>query len=235
MKNTRLLILFDLDGTLVDPEGAITGGIAGALRAVGLPVPPEADMQRMVGPALVRSLIDIAGVPADWVDEVVRIYRQGYRSHGMAISRPYEGIAHTVKALAAEGHTVAVATQKPEWLALELLETQQLLPLFASVHGAPDDERAAALLDGKRTIIETALARHAGGYDRAVMVGDRVHDISGAAANGLDCVAVSWGFGSEEEFAQARPAAVVGSADELLAWLLAYAVRPAGEAVRGRL
>lgn len=234
MKITRLLVLFDLDGTLVDPAGAITGGIAGALRTVGLPVPAPGDMRRMVGPALVRSLTDIARVPQDRVDEVIAVYRAGYRARGMQESRPYPGIADTVLALSDLGHTVAVATQKPQRLARELLDVQGMTALFASIHGAPDDELAAALLDGKRTIIAAALAQHAGRYERAVMVGDRSHDIEGAAANGLECVAVDWGFGSAEEFDRTRPAAVVSSAGALLDRLLAYA-EPVPAVTHGRL
>lgn len=226
MKNTRLLVLFDLDGTLVDPEGAITGGIAEALRTAGLPVPHEEAMRRMVGPALVRSLVDIAMVPEDRIDEVIAVYRAGYRAYGMANSTPYPGIVETVRSLADHGHIVAVATQKPVRLARELLEVQGMTPLFASIHGAPDDEQAAAQLDGKRTIIAAALAAHGGSYDRALMIGDRLHDIEGAAANGLDCIAVEWGFGSEQEFAAAQPTAVVSSAEGLLERVLAYGDRP---------
>ncbi|GAB3554849.1 HAD family hydrolase [Arthrobacter tumbae] len=234
MKNTRLLVLFDLDGTLVDPEGAITGGIAGALSTLGLPVPGPVDMRRMVGPALVRSLVDIAKVPEDRVAEVISLYRAGYRAHGMAESKPYPGIAEAVQALTERGHLIAVATQKPGRLARELLDVQGMTSLFASIHGSPDDEQAAALLDGKRTIIAQALARHQGSFDRALMVGDRVHDIEGAAANGLDCIAVAWGFGSEREFESGGPAGVVSTAESLLEHILAYA-EPSRAVTRGRL
>ena len=234
VKNTRLLVLFDLDGTLVDPEGAITGGIAGALGKLGLPVPGPADMRRMVGPALVRSLVDIAKVPENRVDEVISLYRAAYRAHGMAQSRPYPGVADAVAELLNRGHLVAVATQKPEALARELLEVQEMANLFASIHGSPDNELAAAALDGKRTIIAEALARHQGNFDRALMVGDRVHDIEGAAANGLDCIAVAWGFGSEREFEAAGPATMVSTAGSLLEHILAYA-EPARAVTRGRL
>ena len=234
MKNTRLLVLFDLDGTLVDPEGAITGGIAGALSTLGLPVPGPADMRRMVGPALVRSLVDIAKVPENRVDEVISLYRAGYRTHGMAQSRPYPGVADAVRALTDRGHLVAVATQKPGRLARELLDVQGMTSLFASIHGSPDNEQAAALLDGKRTIIAQALTRHQGNFDRALMVGDRVHDIEGAAANSLDCIAVAWGFGSEREFESAGTAGVVSTAECLLEHILAYAEQSRA-VTRGRL
>lgn len=222
MKESRLLVLFDLDGTLVDPAGAITGGIGAALAACSLPVPPAAELQRMVGPALVTSLQDIAGVPADRVAEVIDRYRAGYRDTGMAQSRPYPGIRALVEQLRAGGAAVAVATQKPEWLALELLKVQGLDGLFDSVHGSPADEQAAAALDGKASIIRAALDRHAERYDRAVMVGDRRHDVEGAAANGLDCIGVAWGFASDGELAAAGAAAVVGSAAELLAELESF-------------
>ncbi|WP_246165399.1 HAD hydrolase-like protein [Arthrobacter yangruifuii] len=232
MTSPRLLVLFDLDGTLVDPAGAITGGIGSALAACGLPVPSEADLHRMVGPSLGTSLRDIAGVPEDRLDAVIRNYRQGYRRSGMAQSRPYPGMPEAVERLRREA-TVAVATQKPEPLALELLAVQGLEQLFSSVHGAPSDEQAAAALNGKAGIIRAALERHAGTYDRAVMVGDRRHDVEGAAANGLDCIGVSWGFAAAGELEEAGAAVVVDTAAELVDAVLRVAEN--GPALHGAL
>ncbi|UWX95703.1 HAD hydrolase-like protein [Arthrobacter zhaoxinii] len=222
MTSPRLLVLFDLDGTLVDPAGAITGGISSALAACGLPVPSEADLHRMVGPSLMTSLRDIAGVPEDRLDAVIAHYRQGYRQSGMRQSRPYPGIIGAVERLRREG-TVAVATQKPEHLAVELLGVQGMGDLFASVHGSPADELAAAALNGKAGIIRAALERHAGSYDRAVMIGDRRHDVEGAAANGIDCIGVSWGFAADGELEAAGAAVVVDSAGDLPDAVLGYA------------
>ncbi|MHA7262356.1 HAD hydrolase-like protein [Arthrobacter sp. TMN-37] len=216
MTNSQALVLFDLDGTVIDPAGAITGGIGQALRDHGLPVPDRRRLQSMVGPALVTSLRRIAGVPDHLIDPVMGAYRAGYRSVGMAQSRPYPGMVDAVRALRADGVRVAIATQKPEWLAEELLSTQGLAGLFDSVHGAPRDERAAAALQGKSTIIAAALAAHAGRYGSAIMVGDRSHDVLGAADNGLGCVGVSWGFAVPGELAEAGALAVVDTAGELL-------------------
>lgn len=231
MIEPRLLILFDLDGTLVDPAGSITGGISAALTACGLPVPPPADLDRMVGPALFDSLTRIAGVPADRIEPVIARYRAGYRETGMAASRPYAGIRDAVEELRAAGCVVAVATQKPEPIAQELLRVQRLDDLFASVHGSPADELAAGA-DGKAPIIRAALDRHAGKYSAAVMIGDRRHDVLGAAANGIPCVGVTWGFAAEGELESAGAAAVVDSP----ARLKAAAVNAAGLAgVHGTL
>ncbi|UPO78222.1 HAD hydrolase-like protein [Arthrobacter sp. Helios] len=216
MIKLRLLVLFDLDGTLVDPAGSITGGISAALSASGLPVPAEPDLHQMVGPPLAESLTRIAGVPAAQLDAVISRYRTGYRETGMAASRPYPGIRAAVEELREAGCLVAVATQKPEPTAKELLRVQHLDGLFDSVHGSPADERAAAS-DGKASIIKAALDRHAGKYSAAVMVGDRQHDVHGAAANLIPCIGVSWGFAADGELEAAGAAAVVASAPELKA------------------
>lgn len=207
-------MLFDLDGTLVDPAGSITGGISAALAEAGLPVPPAAELDRMVGPALKESLTTIASVPPEQLESVIARYRRGYRETGMAASRPYPGIADAVRNLRADGALVAVATQKPEPIARELLAVQGLDTLFDSIHGSPADERLAAA-DGKVSIIRAALAEHHGRYSSAVMIGDRSHDVHGASANGIPCIGVAWGFAPDGELEAAGAAVVVRSAADL--------------------
>lgn len=220
----RLLVLFDLDGTLVDPAGAITGGIVASLEAHGLPRPSDEELRAMVGPPLITSLRGIAGVPEHQLDSVIAHYREGYRSHGMAGSKPYPGVVGVVEALRAGGHLVAVATQKPQGLARELLRVQQLDTLFGSIHGSSDQEHSPGPA-GKTAIIAAALAEYAGGYDGAIMVGDRSHDISGAVANGLDCIPVTWGFGSFEEFGAPGATEPADSAERLMELILAKVPR----------
>ena len=225
--NYRLLVLFDLDGTLVDPAGAITGGITKALMAHGLPRPSEDMLREMVGPPLATSLREIAGVHEDQVASVIAHYREGYRTQGMAASRPYPGVVEVVETLRTAGHLVVVATQKPEGLARELLDVQRMASLFDSVHGSPDEERSPGTA-GKTPIIAAALARHEGQYDGAIMIGDRSHDISGAVENGLDCIPVTWGFGSSDEFGVTGATTPATSAEALLELILKTAPQEVG-------
>ncbi|WP_422936473.1 HAD hydrolase-like protein [Sinomonas sp. P47F7] len=208
------LVIFDLDGTVVDPAGSITGGIAHALDVHGLPVPDGATLDSMVGPPLLESLGRLADVPAEVMPAVVHSYRQRYISEGMAASRPYPGIPELLDRLRAAGYHLAVATQKPEGLAKKLLGIHDLDRRFHSIHGAPDDETLPPLTDGKASIVAAALTvNHAAG-SRAVMIGDRRHDAAGAAANGIPCIGVRWGFAEPGELEALDLAARVANTRE---------------------
>ncbi|MFD5277704.1 HAD hydrolase-like protein [Pseudarthrobacter sp. NPDC058362] len=215
MTQTTVPVIFDLDGTLVDPAGGITGGISAALAEAGLPVPAPELLEAMIGPKLSDSLLNVAKVPADRLGDVVRRYRSHYAATGMAQSRLYPGIRDVLESFAAAGRPLAVATQKPQGLARKLLALHGIDGFFRGIHGAPDDETAVEGVPvGKTAIIAAALR----GLDtqHAVMVGDRAQDVDGAVANGLDCIGVAWGFAPEGELEAAGAVAVVDTPAALL-------------------
>ncbi|MFJ5859974.1 HAD hydrolase-like protein [Pseudarthrobacter sp. NPDC092439] len=215
MTQTTVPVIFDLDGTLVDPAGGITGGISAALAETGLPVPAPELLETMIGPRLSDSLLNIAKVPADKLEDVVRRYRGHYMVSGMAQSRLYPGIRDVLESFAASGRPLAVATQKPQGMARKLLALHRIDGFFRGIHGAPDEEVSFdGVPVGKSAMIAAALrdldTRH------AVMVGDRAQDVDGAVANGLDCVGVAWGFAAEGELESAGAVAVVHTPAALL-------------------
>ena len=122
MTHTTVPVIFDLDGTLVDPAQGISDGIAAALTELGLAVPGKAGLDAMIGPKLSHSLREIAGVPAAQLEEAIRIYRAHYLSTGIAQSRLYPGIRSLLESYVDAGRPIAVATQKPEGLARIVLE-----------------------------------------------------------------------------------------------------------------
>ncbi|NKX49039.1 HAD hydrolase-like protein [Arthrobacter deserti] len=217
------LVLFDLDGTLVGPAGAITGGIGRALAAAGLPVPPPAVLDLMVGPPLGHSLRHLAAVPEDRVAEVIGLYRREYREHGMARSRVYPGIEQLLERLRTRGFRLAVATQKPAPVAAELLQVQGLAGYFDDLHGAEldDTEGTSAAGHGKIPILAEALAAGAAAAHApvltvpAAMVGDRHFDVAAAVHHGIPALGVAWGFAADGELEAAGAAAVVHTAQEL--------------------
>ena len=113
MTQTTVPVLFDLDGTLVDPAGGISDGIAAALTELGLRVPGKARMDAMIGPKLSHSLTDIAGVPAGQLDDAIRIYRAHYLATGIGQSRLYPGIRALLESFAEAGRPIAVVGGTP--------------------------------------------------------------------------------------------------------------------------
>ena len=236
MTHTTVPVIFDLDGTLVDPAGGITDGIAAALTELGLPVPGRDRLDAMIGPKLSHSLRDIAGVPPEQLDDAIRIYRGHYLATGIAQSRLYPGIRALLESLVEAGRPVAVATQKPEGIARTVLEHHGIAALFHTIRGSAADEAAAAgAPSGKASIVAAALAdlstRYGGHTQYAVMVGDRAQDVAGAAANGLDCIGVGWGFAPDGELHAAGAVEIVHTTQALHATITRLSERPGTEAL----
>lgn len=219
MTHTTVPVIFDLDGTLVDPCRGISDGITAALTELGLPVPGRDRLDAMIGPKLSDALTNIAGVPAGKLEDAIRIYRDYYLSTGIAQSRLYPGIGELLLAYIEAGRPLAVATQKPEWLARIVLEHHKIASCFDFIRGSAADEAAqAGGPPGKAGIVAAALAdleTRSSAAEAAVMVGDRAQDVAGAAANGLDCIGVGWGFALKGELDAAGALTIVHSTREL--------------------
>ena len=238
MTPTTVPVIFDLDGTLVDPAGGITDGIAAALTELGLPVPSKSRMDAMIGPKLSYSLTEVAGVPADRLKDAIRIYRAHYKSTGIGQSRLYPGIRGLLEDFVAAGRPIAVATQKPEGIARTVLAHHGIDGLFHSIRGSAADEAAGptagsgpgSVPEGKAGIVAAALSDLAVTYPaaarRAVMVGDRAQDVAGAAANGLDCIGVGWGFAPDGELHEAGAVEIVHDTTALHATITRLSERP---------
>lgn len=196
------LALLDLDGTLTDSYPGIAASARVAFRALDLPVPDDVALRRFVGPPLPASfaLFDVA--PAR-VADAVAAYRGYFRERGMWENRVYDGVPEQLAALRAAGVRLAVATSKPEVFAGPICERFGLTPYLEGVFGAPLDDVPSTKAD----VIAAALAalEPAG---PVVMVGDREHDAHGAAAHGLPCLGVAWGYAQEREL---EDAGVVGT------------------------
>ncbi|NUS37283.1 MAG: HAD hydrolase-like protein, partial [Pseudarthrobacter sp.] len=142
-------------------------------------------------------------------------YREYYVTTGISQSRLYPGIREVLETLTAAGRPVAVATQKPQRLARTVLAHHGIDAFFQGIHGSGDDETAVEGVPlGKTEIIAAALRDL--DTQHAIMVGDRAQDVSGAIANGLDCIGVGWGFAPDGELEDAGSFAVVGDTTELL-------------------
>lgn len=229
-------ILFDLDGTLVDPAGGITGGIAHALEAAGHAPPDEAILRAMVGPKLPDALLTHTSAPPGKIPEIVATYRRWYAETGMAMGKVYPGIIDLLDTLVDEGITLGVATQKPHAVARTILRKHGIHVYFDAIAGAPDEEALApgqqGFTPGKADIIANALDALA--PTTAVMIGDRAQDVEGALANNIACVGAGWGYGSPGELKEAGAVIVLPEAKDITPQLLREVSRqPAQPVPRG--
>jgi len=211
------LVLFDLDGTLVDSAPGIHASVRAAVASFGLPEPTPAQLRAMVGPPLQEGFAAGFGLAGADVDRAVTAYRVHYSAGAMFEAPPYPGIPELLARLRTDGVTLAVATSKPEAFAVAILEHVGLLGQFASVHGATLD----GAVRHKDQVVGAALARHPSGRE-PVLVGDRAQDVLGAAAHGLPCIGAGWGPAEDGELEAAgaaliaaTPADVIGALEKL--------------------
>lgn len=207
-------ILFDLDGTLTDSgEGIINCAIL-ALEHYGLPIPSREEMRTFVGPPLHESFIR-HGVPADQAEEAIRIYRSRYIPIGAYENTPYPGVRELLETLKSQGHTLYVATSKPEEMSVRILEHFDLAKYFDRICGASMDTSRSS----KEAVIAYLIDLN-GRADNMVMVGDTKFDIIGAKAHGIPGIGVSWGYGKVEQMQEAGAVAIAESMDALLSLLI---------------
>ncbi|MEO7016816.1 MAG: HAD hydrolase-like protein [Leifsonia sp.] len=214
---TWTCVLFDLDGTLTDSAPGITSSLVSTFDSLGLPVPSPAELVEYVGPPLLDSLQQLAGMTEQEARAALAVYRVSYHEHGAFDSAVFPGIRGLLQRLKDAGIPLAVATSKPELQATRILEHFGLAKYFDVIAGATEDESRSAktdvVADAVRRLVEQ-------GVDLAqtVMVGDRSFDVQGAADNGLPTILVEWGYGSPAEAAGAI--AIVHSTDQLSSLLL---------------
>ena len=210
------VVLFDLDGTLTDPQVGITRCLAHGLAAVGHPVTDPAALRAFIGPPLIEGFAAM-GVPDDRIEHAIAAYRDRFVHVGMFENALIDGVAQLVRALLDTGTRLAVATSKPEPFAIEILEHFEIADAFEVIAGATLDNRRRH----KDDVIAHAIDSLA--YPEAadvVMIGDREHDIHGARAHGLASIGVLWGYGSLGELREARADTIVDTVDALRDLLL---------------
>ena len=192
-RTSRGLIVFDLDGTLVDTLDDLTACANRLLTRLGRPSVTSAQVRPMVGdgvPALVRRVLAHAGLATD-NPEAIDHFARDYAANAANASRCFPGVPETLSRLHTDGWRLAVCTNKPEAAARVLLAALGLAPLLAAVGGGdsfPTTKPDPGHLLG--TI-------HAAGGDpvRALLVGDHANDVAAAVGAHVPCIFASWGFG----------------------------------------
>ncbi|NCI78995.1 HAD-IA family hydrolase [Acinetobacter kanungonis] len=207
-------ILIDLDGTLTDPKVGITTCARYGLAKVGHPIPEDENIDWIIGPPLKASLAKLLNVDSNNVlaDQALLGYRERFAVTGLFENHVFDDVAQTLAALKNKGYRLFLATAKPEVYARQILDHFELLQYFDYPYGSE--------LNGDRTnkgeLIAYILEKEQLKPEECLMVGDREHDIFGARSNGIETVAVEYGYGSPTELDQAQPKARIQRFADLL-------------------
>jgi phosphoglycolate phosphatase len=210
-------VLLDLDGTISDSSLGIGRSLQHAFITCGFEPPTDEQVRTVIGPPFEVGLPTL-GIPIDDIERVVAAYRGRYETIGLFENTVYPGIAEMLDELVAAGHTLSLATAKPEDTAKRIIEHFGFTHYFAVQAGATNEVGT-----GRRTkadVINYALiSLRLGPADlsRVVMIGDRDHDVEGAHLNRIDCIGVTWGFGSHDELETAGASALVDTPAEVAA------------------
>ncbi len=190
-----LTLVFDLDGTLVDTAPDLAGAMNAVLLANGRPPVPPADVRHMVGRgarALIERGFEVTGgaVNPDALDAHFDHFIAHYGAHVADASMPFPGVRNVLTRLKAAGHRLGVCTNKPEALAISLLEALDLHGFFGAILGA---DTLDVRKPNPRHLSET-VRRIGGQMSRAVMIGDSEVDAETARNAGVPAVIFTFGY-----------------------------------------
>ncbi len=192
---TAPIVVFDLDGTLVDTAPDLIDTLNLILGRHDYPAVAFEEARGMVGAGvkvlLQRGLASKHIVPpADEIDRLFEEYLEHYAAHVADRSRPFPGLTEALDTLEAEGFILAVCTNKLEWLSVLLLDKLGLTQRFKVVVG----QDTFGMRKPDPAVLRLTIEQAGGDPGRAVMVGDSMTDVSTAKAAGIPIVAVDFGY-----------------------------------------
>ena len=208
------VVLFDVDGTIVDSAPAVMSAFRGALSDYDLPIPDDQRLCTYVGPPLWYSFGDL-GYEGELLANLVSGYRARYQAHFLD-PEPFPGVIDLLHELHDAGVPLATATSKQAPMVLAQMEHLGLASVFDVIAGATPDPASS-----KATVIHEALTRlEACGADisHPVIVGDSIWDVRGAKEAGIPVIGVGWGYATEDGLADTD--AVCETVDDLRMYLL---------------
>jgi phosphoglycolate phosphatase len=192
--------LFDLDGTLIDSKLDLVNSVNFMLREMQRDVLPLATVASYIGHGAPKLVADVLGPDAAEADRKrgLEIFLAHYSKHNLDATRAYPGVVEGLEAL--QDRPMAVLTNKPQKMSVEILEALGLLKYFRAIYGGDSFEKKKPDPAGAQAILKDLGAIP----QEAAMVGDSDVDIKTARNTGMLAIAVNYGFGQHDR--QAQPA-----------------------------
>lgn len=213
------IALFDLDGTITDSGPGIINSIRYALEKYRLPVPEEKVLRTFIGPPLKEQFQAVCGLSEEESARMVEAYREYYTEKGIFENSVYRGVPEMLERLKGAGVRILMATAKPEKFARRIAEHFDFAKYFEFIGGA--------CMDGGRTdkyeVIEYVIDQCGISEEerkRAVMIGDRSHDMIGAGKAGIHSLGILYGYGDREELEAAGAELIADTPEEACTLIL---------------
>jgi phosphoglycolate phosphatase len=204
-------ILFDLDGTLIDPKIGITESVKYALKAFDIDEPDMNNLCKFIGPPLKESFEKFYDFDEKSALRAVEKYREHYSDIGIFEAELYPGIDKLLLQLHTNKKRLVVATSKPTVFARRILEHIKIIHYFEYISGSELDNTRTK----KSEVIEHGLRQLQINKSKALMIGDREYDIIGAKEVGLTSIGVLYGYGSYTELKNAGANFIVEDIERL--------------------
>jgi phosphoglycolate phosphatase len=219
------IIVFDLDGTLIDTAPDLVDALNVVFAREGLPSLPFAVARTLIGGGA-RAMI-AHGLAAErrdaspaLLDKLLADFIAHYSAHLADQSKPFPGLERTLDRLAADKFRLAVCTNKREGLSVKLLETLGLARRFAAICG----QDTFGVQKPDPAMLRKTIAAGGGRPDAAIMIGDSETDVRTARAAGVPIIAVDFGY-TPRPVAEFRPDRVISHFNDLPAAIAEFAVQ----------
>ncbi len=208
-----MLIVFDLDGTLIDSSKDLAISMNATREHFGMTALDPALIYSYVGNGAAVLLRRALGSEAseEMVEEGLRFFLKFYRAHALEHTRLYPGVREVVEELSASGHKLAVLTNKPVRISFDIVGALGLQKHFLRVYGGDSFVSKKPDAIGIKTLMHEA---HAGATE-SIMVGDSGVDVQTARNAGIRSCGVAWGF-QPEAFEIDAPDILISQPSELL-------------------
>lgn len=203
------LILFDLDGTIVNSQRGISYCLNQVFEKYGINY--QGDIKKFIGPPFVQSFPQFLETDSALTETLIKEYRILYAKTGVYQTTMYRGIPDLLKSLKQSGKTVALATTKPRHFAQIILKQKRIRKYFDFVSGTEPD---GSIVD-KVDVLQNAFRHLPFEKNRCVLIGDTLYDAQGAKTVGIDCIGVTYGYGSVNELIENGAKQITNSANKL--------------------
>ena len=208
--------IFDLDGTITQPQTGIVGGYRYAFKKLGFPDMADEEIIPLIGPPLKHVFKDLYHLSPEKVHSAIQYYREYYYDQGgMYEATIFDGMKELFQCLKEKKKILHVATNKALHVD-KILEHFEVLEYFDTIEHYNEEKNVITKEKMIGNILENSAITD---KQTVVMIGDRKHDLSAAKNVGIRAIGVLHGFGDREELEECSPDHIVSNTVELHALL----------------